>query len=175
MNDRLELRALGQQKQLELFGTTPPVSGHAAFDQFEQEFAFGRVWSRPGLDLASRMIATLSALCVGRRLSALEHYIDAALDAGLSAETINEIFMQCGIYAGFSTTTKECLTLSQRVFDARGVSLAVADSRDDALALVAERGQEVMTTLHAERRHVLPGRRTVLLWRTLEAPRNGNA
>jgi len=27
-------------------------------------------------------------------------------------------------------------------------------SRDDALALVAQRGQEVMTTLHAERRHV---------------------
>ena len=62
--------------------------------------------------------------------------------------------MQCGIYAGFSTTTKECLTLAQRVFDARGVSLPVVASRDDPLALVAERGQEVMTTLHAERRHV---------------------
>ena len=153
MNDRLELRALGRSKQYELFGDTPPQSGHAAFDQFEQEFVFGRVWARPGLDLASRMIATLSALCVGRRLSSLEHYIDAALDAGLSAQTINEIFMQCGIYAGFSATTKECLTLAQRVFDARGVSLPVAASRDDSLALVAERGQEVMTTLHAERRH----------------------
>ena len=81
MNDRLELRALGQSKQNELFGDTPPASGHAAFDQFEQEFVFGRVWSRPGRDLVSRMIATLSALCVGRRLSSLEHYIAAALDA----------------------------------------------------------------------------------------------
>jgi hypothetical protein len=69
MNDRLELRAVGQNKQHELFGDTPPGSGHAAFDQFEQEFVFGRVWSRPGLDLTSRMIATLSALCVGRRIA----------------------------------------------------------------------------------------------------------
>jgi 4-carboxymuconolactone decarboxylase len=66
------------------------------------EFPFGDVYSRPGLDLKSREIATVAALtALGNAASQLKVHIHGALNVGCSREEIVEIIIQMVVYAGF--------------------------------------------------------------------------
>jgi len=66
------------------------------------EFPFGDVYSRPGLDLKSREIATVSALtALGNAMPQLKVHIHAALNVGCTREEIVEIIIQMAVYAGF--------------------------------------------------------------------------
>jgi len=152
MNAREQLRQLGKTVQKELFDTEQSCS-HPYLAQLIQEFSFGRVWARPGLSRRDRMIATLSALCVRHRLPTLEQYLPAALNAGLKPQSINEIFIQCGIYAGFDSVSKDCLDLAARIYAARGIDTVTSDPSDDSLAVLADHGKAMMERLHAERQH----------------------
>ena len=68
------------------------------FAQYLVEFAFGDIYSRLGLDLKSRQIATMAALGA---LPQLKVHIHFALESGCSREEIVEIIMQMAVYAGF--------------------------------------------------------------------------
>ena len=66
------------------------------------EFAFGDVYSRPGLDLKSREIATVAALAaLGTARPQLKVHIHGALNVGCSRREVVEIFIQMAVYAGF--------------------------------------------------------------------------
>ncbi len=66
------------------------------------EFAFGDVYSRPGLDLKSREIAAVAALTtLGNATPQLKVHIHGALNVGLSREEVVEIIIQMAVYAGF--------------------------------------------------------------------------
>jgi 4-carboxymuconolactone decarboxylase len=66
------------------------------------EFPFGDIYSRPGLDLRSREIATIAALAaLGNATPQLKVHIEAGLNVGLTREEIVEILMQMAVYAGF--------------------------------------------------------------------------
>lgn len=66
------------------------------------EFAFGDIYSRPGLDLKSREIATVAALtALGNCQPQLKVHIHAALNVGCSKEEIIEVITQMAVYAGF--------------------------------------------------------------------------
>ncbi|MBK3400370.1 MULTISPECIES: carboxymuconolactone decarboxylase family protein [Methylobacterium] len=66
------------------------------------EFPFGDIYSRPGLDLRAREIATIAALtAMGNATPQLKVHIAAGLNVGLSREEIVEILMQMAVYAGF--------------------------------------------------------------------------
>lgn len=66
------------------------------------EFAFGDVISRPGLDLRTREIATISALtALGHAQPQLRVHLHAAIDAGCTRTEIVEVLMQMSVYAGF--------------------------------------------------------------------------
>lgn len=66
------------------------------------EFAFGDIYSRPGLDVRSREIAVVAALtALGNARPQLKMHINAALNVGLSREEIVEIIIQMSAYAGF--------------------------------------------------------------------------
>ncbi|HTR08156.1 MAG TPA: carboxymuconolactone decarboxylase family protein [Paraburkholderia sp.] len=72
------------------------------FAHYLLEFAFGDIYSRPGLDLRSREIATIAALtAIGHAQPQLKVHIAAALNVGLTREEIVETIMQMGVYAGF--------------------------------------------------------------------------
>jgi len=79
------------------------------------EFAFGDIYSREGLSLRDREIATVAALTVmGGREPQLKVHIGAALNVGLTAEEIEEIILQTVPYAGFPTAIN-ALTLLKTV------------------------------------------------------------
>jgi 4-carboxymuconolactone decarboxylase len=66
------------------------------------EFPFGDIYSRPGLDLRGREIATIAALtALGHAAPQLKVYIAAGLNVGLSRDEIVETIMQMAVYAGF--------------------------------------------------------------------------
>ncbi|MGV8854168.1 MAG: carboxymuconolactone decarboxylase family protein [Devosia sp.] len=66
------------------------------------EFGFGDIYSRPGLDLRSREVATIAALtAMGNARPQLKVHIKAGLNVGLSQHEIVETIMQMAVYAGF--------------------------------------------------------------------------
>lgn len=65
-------------------------------------FAFGDIYSRPGLDLKSREIGVVAALtALGNATPQLKVHIHAALNVGCSREQIIETIMMMSVYAGF--------------------------------------------------------------------------
>ena len=66
------------------------------------EFPFGDIYSRPGLDLKSREIATVAALtAMGTAAPQLKVHIHGALNVGCTRQEVVEIIIQMAIYAGF--------------------------------------------------------------------------
>ena len=66
------------------------------------EFPFGDIYSRPGLDLRSREIATIASLAaIGNATPQLKVHIEAGMNVGLTREEIVEVLMQMAVYAGF--------------------------------------------------------------------------
>lgn len=79
------------------------------------EFGFGDIYSREGLSIRDREIATIAMLvCMGGRESQLKVHINAGLNAGLSTEEIEEIIIQSVLYAGFPTAIN-ALNILKRV------------------------------------------------------------
>jgi 4-carboxymuconolactone decarboxylase len=70
--------------------------------RYTVEFPFGDIYSRPGLDLKSREIATVAALtALGNAAPQLRVHINGALNVGCSREEIVEVILQMAVYAGF--------------------------------------------------------------------------
>ena len=71
-------------------------------DRYLVEFPFGDIYSRPGLDLRAREIATIAALtAMGNAVPQLKVHIQAGLNVGLGHQEIVEIIMQMAVYACF--------------------------------------------------------------------------
>jgi 4-carboxymuconolactone decarboxylase len=85
------------------------------------EFPFGDIYSRPGLDLKSREVATVAALtALGNAAPQLKVHINAALNVGCSKEEIVEIIIQMAVYAGFPAALNGMFA-AKEVFQERGM------------------------------------------------------
>lgn len=72
------------------------------FATYVFEFPFGDIYSRGGLGLREREIATIAALsAMGNAAPQLKVHIEAGLNVGLSQDEIVEILIQMAVYAGF--------------------------------------------------------------------------
>lgn len=81
------------------------------------EFPFGDIYSRPGLDLKSREIATVAALtALGNAKPQLKVHIQAALNVGCTREEIIEVVIQMAVYAGFPSALNG-MTAVKEVFE----------------------------------------------------------
>lgn len=89
------------------------VDGNAGVDITEKlgdlgkyivEFAFGDIYSRGGLSLRERELATIAMLsCLGGREPQLAVHIHAGLNVGLTESEIEEVIIHSVPYAGFPT------------------------------------------------------------------------
>ncbi len=70
------------------------------FQQLITEYAWGTIWTRPGLDRRSRSLITLTALVAGGHDEELALHVRAALTNGLTADEIKETLLQTAIYCG---------------------------------------------------------------------------
>jgi len=70
------------------------------FQDFITRYAWGDVWSRPGLTRADRSMITLAILATLRQEHELAMHVRAALRNGVTASQIQEVLLQVAVYAG---------------------------------------------------------------------------
>lgn len=72
----------------------------ADFQDLITRYAWGDIWSRPGLDRRSRSVAVLTALIALGHHEEFAMHVHAALRNGLTREEIVEVVLQSAIYCG---------------------------------------------------------------------------
>jgi 4-carboxymuconolactone decarboxylase len=70
------------------------------FQDLITRYAWGEIWTRPGLDRRTRSAITLTALIARGHWSELELHLRAARRNGLSDEEISEVLLQSAVYCG---------------------------------------------------------------------------
>jgi 3-oxoadipate enol-lactonase/4-carboxymuconolactone decarboxylase len=78
-------------------GTTPFT---AEFQELITRYAWGEIWTRPGLDRRTRSCITLTALIARGHWEELPMHVRAALRNGLTVDEIKEVLLQSAIYCG---------------------------------------------------------------------------
>ncbi|MET0522522.1 MAG: 4-carboxymuconolactone decarboxylase [Jiangellaceae bacterium] len=99
--------AAGMRVRREVLGDAHVDRATAATTDFTQEFqqliteyAWGTIWTRPGLDRRSRSMITLTALVARGHHEELAMHVRAARRNGLSVDEIKEVLLQTAIYCG---------------------------------------------------------------------------
>jgi 4-carboxymuconolactone decarboxylase len=97
----------GMRTRREVLGDAHVDRATAAAGEFGRPFqelitgyAWGAVWSRPGLDRRMRSAITLAALVAVRAENELAMHVRAALGNGLTPDEIGEILLHTAVYAG---------------------------------------------------------------------------
>ena len=88
----------------------------AEFQDLITRYAWGEIWSRPGLDRRTRSCMTLVALVALNRMDELAMHVRAALRNGLTPDEIKEVLLHCAIYAGVPAANA-AFAVAQRVLD----------------------------------------------------------
>jgi 3-oxoadipate enol-lactonase/4-carboxymuconolactone decarboxylase len=92
----------------------------ADFQNFITRYAWGEIWTRPGLDRRTRSCVTLTALVAGGHLDELAMHVRAAVRNGLSADEIKEVLLQTAVYCGVPAANS-AFAVAQRVLVEDGV------------------------------------------------------
>jgi 3-oxoadipate enol-lactonase/4-carboxymuconolactone decarboxylase len=86
----------------------------ADFQELITRYAWGEIWTRPGLDRRMRSAITLTALVGGGHENELAMHTRAALRNGLTPDEIKEILLQTAIYCGVPAANA-AFAIAQRV------------------------------------------------------------
>jgi len=77
---------------------TDPVWG--AIQDMATEFAWGQIWTRPGLEPRIRSMINLAMLTALGKMPELRTHVRGALRNGVSKEEIVEVLLQATVYCG---------------------------------------------------------------------------
>ncbi|MGH8877060.1 MAG: 4-carboxymuconolactone decarboxylase [Stackebrandtia sp.] len=94
---------------------------NAEFQDFITRYAWGEIWSRPGLDRHTRRLVTIAVLAALGRDAELDMHVQAALDDGMSDEELSELLLHVGVYAGLPAAN-HAFTICGRAIDARNTT-----------------------------------------------------
>jgi 3-oxoadipate enol-lactonase/4-carboxymuconolactone decarboxylase len=94
-------------------GTTPFTRD---FQELITAYAWGEIWTRPGLDRRSRSMITLTALVALGHEEELAMHLRAARRNGLTDDEIKEVLLQAAIYCGVPAANT-AFRIAQRVLD----------------------------------------------------------
>jgi 4-carboxymuconolactone decarboxylase len=102
MIDRTALER-GREKLREVHGDRSLAAIESLGDLGELiiQVAYGDVYSRPGLTIRERQIASVAALVATGRSSQLPVHLRSSLKAGLTAGELQEVIIQTATIAGF--------------------------------------------------------------------------
>ena len=95
---RIRREVLGDQHVDRALARTTPLTRD--FQELITQYAWGSVWSRPGLDRRTRSAVTLAVLAALGREQELALHVRGAVRNGLSEEEIGEVLLHTAIYAG---------------------------------------------------------------------------
>jgi 4-carboxymuconolactone decarboxylase len=72
----------------------------AEFQDLITRYAWGEIWTRPGLDERTRRLIVLATMIALGRDDEFKMHLRAALDHGVSKDDVKEVLLQSGIYCG---------------------------------------------------------------------------
>lgn len=73
---------------------------NSAFQDLITRYAWGEIWTRPGLPRKTRSLITIAMLVALNRGDELKMHIRAALHNGVTREELREVLLQTAIYCG---------------------------------------------------------------------------
>jgi 4-carboxymuconolactone decarboxylase len=91
----------------------------ADFQDLITRYAWGEIWTRPGLDRRTRSCMTLTALAALGHLDELAMHVRAALRNGLTPDEIKEVLLQVAVYCGVPAANS-AFAVAQRVLREEG-------------------------------------------------------
>ena len=107
-NPDSERREIGRQVMREVLGAPYCERRDASTNDFNapirrlsEEFAYGSLWTRPGLDRKTRSLVTLGMLTALNRPHEMAIHLEGAVNNGCSAEEIRETLTHTVAYCGF--------------------------------------------------------------------------
>jgi len=95
----------------------------APFQDLITRYAWGDIWSRPGLSRAERSLVVLTVLAALQHEGELAMHVKAALGNGLTPDQIREVLLQVAIYAGVPTANR-AFAVAQQALDEAGAEAA---------------------------------------------------
>jgi 3-oxoadipate enol-lactonase/4-carboxymuconolactone decarboxylase len=112
--ERVRREVLGDAHVDRALASTSALS--APFQDFITRYAWGEIWSRPGLTRAERSIVTLTVLAALQHEEELAMHLRAALRNGLTKAQIQEVLLQVGVYAGVPVANR-AFAIAKRVLE----------------------------------------------------------
>ena len=73
---------------------------NAEFQELITRYAWGEIWTRPGLPAHSRSLLTIGLLVALNRGEEFRLHVRAAFNNGVTRDQIKEVLLQCAIYCG---------------------------------------------------------------------------
>jgi 4-carboxymuconolactone decarboxylase len=122
--DERKRREAGMEVRRAVLGDAHVDRASAAADDFTREFqdfitryAWGEIWTRPGLARHTRSLVTLGMLIALNRGEEFRMHVRAALNNGVTREELKELFMHAGVYCGLPAANT-AFQAAQEVFAA---------------------------------------------------------
>ena len=114
--------AVGTEVRRAVLGDEHVDKAQASTDQFTAEFqdlitryAWGEIWTRPGLPRSTRSLLVIAILVALNRGDELRMHLRASKNNGVTCEEIKEILLQCAIYCGVPAANS-AFHIAQSVF-----------------------------------------------------------
>lgn len=86
------------------------------FQNFITRYAWGDIWTRPGLERHTRRMITIAMLIALNREAELKMHLRAAFNNGVTKDEIKELIMHSALYCGLPAANAT-MHLAQQVFD----------------------------------------------------------
>ena len=130
----LEMRARLAGGEGRVFRGSVPTAYELAPDMYRitTECLYGLIWSRPGLDVRYRVMATLTVMAVQRVEPQVRAYVRNALNVGVTPEEVVEILMMSAFYGGIPASYN-ALAVAKEVFEERGIDFTVSETFDPSV------------------------------------------
>ncbi|MNG92468.1 4-carboxymuconolactone decarboxylase [Serratia plymuthica] len=85
------------------------------FQHFISRYAWGEIWTRPGLARHTRSLITIAMLIALNREAELRMHLKAAANNGVTRDEIKEVLMQSALYCGLPAANS-AFHLAEEVF-----------------------------------------------------------
>ena len=89
---------LGAAQVAQTYANVDPLT--APFQEIVNEYVWGAVWARPGLETRVRCLLTIGMLTALNRPNEIKTHMKAALDNGVTREQIMETLLHANVYCG---------------------------------------------------------------------------
>jgi 4-carboxymuconolactone decarboxylase len=109
---RVRREVLGDAHVDRAVAATSELTGD--FQDLITRYAWGEIWTRPGLDRRTRSCITMTALIAHNHMDELAMHVKAARHNGLTWDEIKEVLLQAAIYCGVPAANS-AFAVAQRV------------------------------------------------------------